>query len=71
MDTCYWCGKPEVFWHDEKNKCVCEDCWHDLYAYCDTCGRRVLKTELTGSPWSEIRCNACWDWFDGRWGEEG
>jgi hypothetical protein len=60
---CANCGfilrDDEAFWYD--GDAFCEDCWNDLFSFCDNCGEYYPREYIARGPDGNFYCEACLD----------
>jgi len=58
---CANCGfilnENDALWYD--NEPFCEDCWNDLFSYCDNCGEYYPREYITRGPDGNFYCETC------------
>jgi hypothetical protein len=60
---CANCGlvvhEDDAMWYDGEP--YCQDCWDDLFSYCDNCGENFPREYLKRGPDGNYYCESCFD----------
>jgi hypothetical protein len=60
---CANCGfvlrEDDAMWYD--GEAYCEDCWNDLFGFCDNCGEYYPREYIARGPDGNFYCEACFD----------